>query len=704
MASNKEVIMKIIIRTIILVVLFTATLVPQAVSDEAITEIDLFSEDELITVAAKKPQTLAEAPSIVTVITADQIRRRGYHTLADAMESIMGFYVWRDLINPSITIRGFNAVRAWNQNLKIMIDGQPISLRFSTGNIIDYSLIPICAVERIEIIRGPASSLYGANAYLGVINIITKKENQNSIALAYGNRDTYNLDMCIMKKSNDFDLTLAISHFNQDKNGLSIPDTNVMSDDLVSDLPKGKFETSEEDIMKPSSFYGRLNYKGFSLISNFQYQDNYAEFSDWGVLTHSNRINSMNWFIKAEYLKFIKKNTIKTSIAFSQGGPTDKDRLEVNSDKYWIRRELNYSGMDINLEGTYNLHKNHITTGIDYTQDKHQLQNNWAVFKIDNAYGLPVKAGDEMLAQELVQRLYGLPITAQPFGKKTFTNIGIYLQDLFYPTEKLGLTVGYRFDNHNIYGNVHNYRLAGVYEFSTNFYMKLLYGTSFKPPTPRQLFDQPSRPGGTQGNSLLEPQTAITREFALGVKPIKNILITFNLFKNTIDSFIGYDETNKMNNIGSFTSNGAEGEIKLSFGNFSSYLNTSYQDTTDDSTGEETSLVPKNTSNLGINYLFFNKLNLNLETHYVGEIISPKEASGTQIAIPDYSLDSYIIHNLTISTQGLKLFSKNETVFSCNLKNISNEKYSYPGYGTDDLRIDIPCLGRTFLFTATQYF
>ena len=142
---------------------------------------DLFnmSFDDLMDIkvvsASKKEQQISEAPAIMTVITALQIKERGYESLAEALRSVPGLSIWDDNLISSINIRGFNSVRGWSRTIKIMINGQPVSFRTGSVNLIDEELIPIRAIKRIEIIRGPGSSLYGANAYLGAINIITKE-------------------------------------------------------------------------------------------------------------------------------------------------------------------------------------------------------------------------------------------------------------------------------------------------------------------------------------------------------------------------------------------------------------------------------------------------------------------------------------------------------------------------------------------------
>jgi len=128
-----------------------------------------------VTSATKSAMSLRRAPAVISVITAGQIRERGYQTVGEALESLPGLDVLNDHYQYNLGVRGVNAgSRAWSRTVKVMIDGQPVSFRPSQEAWLGEEFIPIEAVERIEVIKGPASVLYGANAYLGVINVITK--------------------------------------------------------------------------------------------------------------------------------------------------------------------------------------------------------------------------------------------------------------------------------------------------------------------------------------------------------------------------------------------------------------------------------------------------------------------------------------------------------------------------------------------------
>ncbi|MCK5506916.1 MAG: TonB-dependent receptor plug domain-containing protein, partial [Desulfobacterales bacterium] len=209
--------------------------------------------------ATRVKQNITEAPSIMTVITAQQIRERGYQSIAEAVRTVPGFSLWVDNFMSSISVRGSNSIQGWNQNLKIMIDGQPVSYRPANWTPIDESLIPIRCVKKIEVIKGPASAMYGANAYLGAINIISFDGNEfDSLEVTGigGSLDTYGGSFVVGKKIDEIDFMTAFSAQRSNRSGLSYPDP------VPKDYTNIK---SENDISEPKSFYGKISYKGLTM-------------------------------------------------------------------------------------------------------------------------------------------------------------------------------------------------------------------------------------------------------------------------------------------------------------------------------------------------------------------------------------------------------------------------------------------------------
>lgn len=161
---------------------------PPAKQEPDVTDIDI---DDLMKIQVTSPtmkeQSLTDVPAAVTVIRQDDLKRMGARTFADALRSVPGLQVARaDANSWAISGRGFNSTSA--NKLLVLIDGRSVYTPLQSGVFWDVQDLFLEDIDRIEVIRGPGGSLWGANAINGVINIITRKagETQDGIAVAGG--------------------------------------------------------------------------------------------------------------------------------------------------------------------------------------------------------------------------------------------------------------------------------------------------------------------------------------------------------------------------------------------------------------------------------------------------------------------------------------------------------------------------------------
>jgi iron complex outermembrane receptor protein len=129
--------------------------------------------------ASKHLQSASDAPASVTVVTAAEIQTFGYRNLADIVRSVPGFYVTYDRDYSFVGVRGFGRLGDWNSRILVLIDGHRIN-----NNVLGQAMmgnefpVDVDMIERVEIVCGPSSSLYGANAFFAVINVMTRKAKQ----------------------------------------------------------------------------------------------------------------------------------------------------------------------------------------------------------------------------------------------------------------------------------------------------------------------------------------------------------------------------------------------------------------------------------------------------------------------------------------------------------------------------------------------
>jgi outer membrane receptor for ferrienterochelin and colicins len=126
--------------------------------------------------ASKFLQKAADSPASVTVVTAEEIQQHGYRTLADVLRAVRGFYVINDRNYSYVGVRGFSRPGDYNARILFLLDGHRVNDNIFDGAYVGTGFpVDLAVIERIEIIRGPNSSVYGTGAFVAVINVITKR-------------------------------------------------------------------------------------------------------------------------------------------------------------------------------------------------------------------------------------------------------------------------------------------------------------------------------------------------------------------------------------------------------------------------------------------------------------------------------------------------------------------------------------------------
>lgn len=136
---------------------------------------------EVVSSASRSNQRVAEAPANVTIVTAEEIMRHGYRTLGELLQNVRGLYLSDDRNHLYLGIRGFDRPGDFNNRVLLMVDGHRINDNIYGMAALDTSFgVDLAIVDRVEIVRGPGSSLYGTNAMFGVINVVTRRPSSSS--------------------------------------------------------------------------------------------------------------------------------------------------------------------------------------------------------------------------------------------------------------------------------------------------------------------------------------------------------------------------------------------------------------------------------------------------------------------------------------------------------------------------------------------
>jgi iron complex outermembrane receptor protein len=686
--------------------------------------------DRVVVTATKRAQPISAAPAIISVITDKQIRQRGYRSVAEALSSLPGLYLLTDHVQPNLGVRGINGgTRAGSRIVKVMIDGQPVSFRPSTENWLGEELIPVSAVRRIEIIRGPSSALYGANAFLGVINIITTSgaivdgaRISGSVGAVRGNAAGGG-ELVVGTRSGSTDVLVSGTGSFADRSGIQIRNVPGRS------TYQAPGDATLGDTTTPASLFVKLlhtsqRFGTLSLDLSYQRLHSRGELADWGPLPQGgqlalvaaklqngidrevkNQISLQNLYVRARLSRtFLENLRFGLSGTFSMMGPTSLDRLALAQKGIadWVTRDLGTQSFDLVSEVSYTARGvNTFTLGVDLTSDHHQLLNYY--YWTRSAAGLAATSRPEAR------------------GTKSFLNLGTYLQSVVYPTvllgsphlTSLGLTLGLRYDHHNIYGDALNFRAGAVYLWR-KLSAKILFGTSFKAPAAVQLYTMLLQPGDVLANPDLRPERAKTLEIQLGSALLAGLHAELTFYYSMVDDKVEIATDPRSSNLSAqniarIRGYGFEGEAAYTWRNLTSYLNASYQRTTSTETnplsgGEESfaaALYPSFMLKLGVGYQI---PRIYLGAFAEARLITSRLSSAPNSKVHDpveerpYALDPYFTLDLSLHSVELRLFRGRETFLQARIQNLTGAEYLYPGFRN----FDIPALGRTFFFSLTQ--
>ncbi len=678
-------------------------------------DLEILSLEELLDVkvvsAVQRTLQISEAPSVVRVITAGEIEKRGYRSIGEALISVPGIYVSNDYIGYDLNIRGINGgMRSWGRLIKLLIDGHPAGFRYNGMNFLGPELIPIEAVQRIEIMLGSGATMYGPHAYLGVINVITKEGDDIDglvVTAKTGTENEQDADfggsVVYGRKTSDIEFMVAASGAYGNRSGMTVPKQSLLYERYRS------LET-QNDLSRPLSFYGKFSYEHykygrFAATANLQSLNNAAEFADWGILLHNNTYSLHSYFANLMWEKSLSDKVVASlSLTHFGGSPNSNDKFDFQSDIYYKRRDMGYSSLDLGFYSEYMpSDKFNLNLGLNYTLDNYNLETIWSIFKMD--YGI-YNAGDSVA-------LMG------EAGDTTFANMSVHVEAIYNPTSYFSFTEGLTFDKHNVFGDFFNTQFGIVTKYSDEGYFKFLFGTTHNTPLPSQIFSMPLYSGDVVGNPDIRPEFAKTFDFEFTPFNTEVFQASFDVFYNFVSDRIGYvyeDGIISPRNLDDLTVFGVEGALRWSYKDFTTNWTISYQQTMDRTDyNQNTESVHSDDVNLidavsfeypqlhsynSLNYTIPKaRLNFNFEQRFVGV----RNASQPNIALNEgnvYVLGPYQTLNFTLSTVRLKMFSLGETKFILSIRNITDEEYLEPGYNG----IEIPGRPRSVYFSVSQEF
>ena len=437
----------------------------------------------VVTTAGGFEQNIADAPASISVITAEELQKKSYTDVIDAVKNMPGVSVQGGGNNKEITIRGMGAAYT-----KYLVDGRPVSAgRAVNGNGTDGGKIgaylpPIDMIERVEVVRGPMSSLYGSDAMGGVINIITKKASSShwhgSISPEY------------TKSDNDYA---------NDSYGVSMYVTGPLIKDKLSLSLDGNFQGNDE-----SDYIGGEGQKSGSSESEKKVRKLGTELV-WNVDEH-NDIGLRYDYMGQQYT---------TTLGKSVDVATQASINENEKNLYTLTHKARYDNFTLDSyyqdETTKKVYSGAVA---DKKNEELKVFNTQGSFFLGN-HALTV--GGQYQKEKITDTTNGL---ASITGLTTLDRwlFALYAENEWSLTDNFALTVGARYNKDEYFGGEITPRVYGVYHLTDTFTLKGGVSTGYKQPTISQISEGfGSRTGKGSaviiGNPDLSPEKSTSYEF-----------------------------------------------------------------------------------------------------------------------------------------------------------------------------------------------
>jgi len=523
-----------------------------------------YDDDESVSIATGTSKPLHRAPAVASVITADDIQKMGARTLDEALETVPGLHVSRSFnrLNSLYSIRGIHTGN--NPQVQLLLNGSQIVETTTGGRPATFSM-PVTNIKRIEVIRGPGSAVYGADAFAGVIDIITKDAadvNGTVVGARAGSFDTQDAWVQGGFVENDINAKISLDYSQSDGDIDRVVERDLQSTldgayGTNASLAPGSLNTNYE------TYNGEVKLsKGAWSFSTYRWEQHNAGIGPGSAqaLDPTGKQDVEYQLYEIRYEKALNEQwELNAKLSHSYEEQQAEFTLFPSGVLFFLTPQGNISfgptggppvtapfGIIGNPGGE---EKNTVAEIVTFYRGfaEHVLRSAIGAKRVDfhafesKNFGPGITNGSETQLSASLVDVTGTPYIFMNDQERDAQ--WLTLQDEWRFTQDWELTAGVRFDHFSDFGDTLNPRLALVWETAYNLTSKLLYGRAFRAPAFDELYIQ-NNPS-LQGNELLDPEIVDTLELAFDYRPISEIVTKLNLFlyqaKDVIE-FVGSDQ------------------------------------------------------------------------------------------------------------------------------------------------------------------
>jgi len=628
------------------------SLFANAQTDSISTYMNMSFEELLkvkITTAGKQEQQIQDIPASVVVITREDIEAYGYRTLPEILENIQGMYMINDYGIDGIKfgVRGFWNVIANNDLMIFVNDIDQVSVPYSCYDLYKIT-VPVSAIERIEVIRGPMSVLYGSGAFFGVINIFTRNLNPNlaktnTITGSLGTQQTASTSLQVSHNSGDMNYTINCSALKS--SGINQP-FSKMNDNLSI----FKTKTTEGLLQQQELYFGFTGkFKHFYTDFSYNESNNGAVFllpsaGDGSNSSHRAAIISLGYKTNiSDKLIFDGKLTYLSSYI-----KADYDHFHQNTYEY---QSIPSTAYDIDLTLNSKLtEKLHLTAGAKFRSiltvenNLHLPTTGFGFFynttqTIDDSDNIDSWAGFAQIEYNPIRKLRFI------VGGRAEQQLDFMLKTIVADTT-FGIPAIVFSDKYSHHELQFIPRVAAIFSITNNNIIKLLYGKAINKPSWFQIHN-----AGVHRLDL-RPEEIESFELNYITHPFPKLLINTSFFYNILNSLIvrttGIDDQglfyNYNANTGKVETKGMELTIQIKpIIDMDMELSGTYQRTTDKANPDIAyNYSPKMLGNFKMSYHISTHLTTSIVMNYVDKMetnwLSNPDGTGIRIgkSVPSY--------------------------------------------------------------------